>query len=90
MSGEWVAQYPFLCGCCDESYPAGTVAVYGQDGAKYATNCQSRGNEAFVPYVLDGNPERRSDDIMPTDKEMAEARSKMCRSCFLVHAGECT
>lgn len=88
-SGEWTAQYPFLCGCCDASYPAGTVAVYGPDGGKYAVHCHNRGNSDLVPYVLDGHPEHRSNDTMPTDEEMAEARSKMCRSCFLVHAGEC-
>lgn len=89
MATEWVAQWAFLCACCSDSYPVGTVAVYGQDGGKYAVHCQNRGNSDLVPYVLDGHPERSSDDTMPTDREMREARSKMCSSCFLVHAGEC-
>lgn len=82
MSGEFNARWEFRCGCCDDIRPKGTLAVYAADGSIVAVNCGNQG----LDYL---EPERRSDDPMPTDKEMAEARDKMCRSCFLVHAGEC-
>lgn len=84
MSSEWTAQWPFRCGCCNELYPEGTVAVYAADGSKIAVECPNLTDEVLTPY-----PTPRSNDYTPTDQEMAEARTKMCGRCFLVHAGEC-
>jgi hypothetical protein len=79
---EFTTSFPMRCGCCDEPYPAGTLAKYAPGGRLVAVDCENTGDEPL--FLL---PFKESDDEMigdPSDEERREARARMCPKCFMV------
>ena len=72
----FAAKYAGHCGFCGEPFEVGRMVIYNDD-VLVTLDCNSDGGEAI------------SDVERLTPKQVAELRSKMCRLCFCVHAGEC-
>jgi hypothetical protein len=77
------AKYPFTCVCCDERFPAGTMAYY--DSQSLLRNGEADHIWPVGSSQSDANgrePNGRLHDVMPHGKTATDR----CDRCFIIHA----
>lgn len=83
---RFTASFAFRCGCCEERYEPGTLAVYARGGELVAVECPNMPDAEPNLLVSTTRSGDSSETYVPDEAEQAAARKAMCHKCFLVHA----
>lgn len=82
-SREFAAHWRFVCTCCGEVQPEGTVAQYGPDGQiRSVEPDHTPGGEAYESNGDSFNRSRAPIAVMPRGKTAKDR----CERCFIVHS----